>query len=102
MARKHSKEELKAIFAGKHRKNGLTTKSFNLRTPSRNVMDRIKKDHIDSSGSFKQRNDRRNGNIEQIPLDNIGIFNVKKNQFVLSGTSPTDRKTSTKIVTLKK
>lgn len=101
MARMQRKQE-KAMFAGKQRKNGLTTESFNLRTPSRNVMDKIKKNHIDSSGRFKQKNDRHNGNIEQIPLDNIGIFNVKKNQFILQGTSPTDRKTSTKIVTLKK
>jgi len=101
MARMQRKQE-KAMFAGKQRKKGLTTESFNLRTPSRNVVDQIRKDHIDSSGRFKQRNDRHNGSIEQIPLDNIGIINVKKNQFVLSGTSPSDRKTSTKIVTLKK
>ena len=101
MARMH-REQQKAMFARKGAKKGLTTKSFNLRTPSKNVMERIRKDHIDSSGRFKQRNDRRNGSIEQIPLDNIGIINVKKNQFVLQGTSPSDRKTSTKIVTLKK
>lgn len=101
MARMH-REQQKAMFARKGAKKGLTTESFNLRTPSRNVMERIRKDHIDSSGRFKQRNDRHNGNIEQIPLDNIGIFNVKKNQFVLKGTSPSDRKALTKIVTLKK
>lgn len=101
MARMQRKQE-KAMFAGKHGKKGLTAENFNLRSPSRNIMERIRKDHIDSSGRFKQRNDRHNGNVEQIPLDNIGIINVKKNQFVLKGTSPSDRKALTKIVTLKK
>lgn len=96
------REQQKAMFARKGGKKRLTSISFNLRTPSKNIRDQIKRKHIDSSGRFRQRNDRHNGNIEKIPLDNIGIFNVKKNQFVLKGTSPSDRKALTKIVTLKK
>ena len=95
------RQQEKAMFARKGGKKGLTTQSFNLRTPSRSIRDRIRKDHIDSSGKFKQKNDRLHGNVEKVRLDNIGIFDVKKNQFVLQGTSPSDRKTSTKIVTLR-
>lgn len=98
---KLQREQERAMFAKKRSKKGLSSISFNLRTPSRNVREQIKQRHIDSDGMFSQKNARHNDNLEKIRLDSIGILNVKKNQFVLKGVSPTDNKMITKVVALK-
>ena len=96
------RQQEKAMFAKKGSKKRLSSISFNLRTPSKSIREQIKQKHIDVNGMFRQKNDRHNGNIEKIRLDGIGILNVKKNQFVLKGVSPTDNKMITKIVALKR
>jgi len=98
---KLQRERERAMFAKKQGKNRLSSINFNLRTPSRNVREQIKQRHIDSNGMFSQKNLRHNGNMEKVRLDGIGILNVKKNQFVLKGVSPTDNKMITKVVALK-
>jgi len=99
---KLQRERERAMFAKKQGKRRLSSISFNLRTPSKDVREQIKQRHIDSNGMFLHKNARHNDNMEKVRLDNIGILNVKKNQFVLKGVSPTDNKMITKVVALKR
>lgn len=66
--------------------------------PSNTELNQIKENFLNQSGEFKHGNFRNKGKQENIPLETIHKFNHKK--FALVGTSPTDGKRISRIISL--
>ena len=102
MAKTMSSDERKAMFANLSRgSKKLGADQLGLRKPPRSIIQLIKDQNLDNRGRFTHKNFRLGNKIEKIPLESVNIFNTKNDTYLLKGTSPSDKKAITKIVTLK-
>ncbi len=75
----------------------LHSSQLNLKSPSKVLLQQIKQKNIDPQGRFSHVNFRL-GKQEKIPLESV--LEARNRTFILKGTSPSDKKTVTKIVNL--
>lgn len=102
MARNRSDDERKAIFAKMSSgSRKLSSDQLKLRTPAKSIVNLIKDQNLDNRGRFTHKNFRLGNKVEKIPLESVNIFNTKNDTYLLKGTSPSDKKTITKIISLK-
>jgi len=102
MTKDRPDDERRAIFAklrGGSRK--LSSDQLNLKSPPRSIVNLIKDQNLDNRGRFTHKNFRLGNKIEKIQLESVKVFNTKNDTYLLKGTSPSDKKTITKIISLK-
>lgn len=75
----------------------LQSDQLNLKSPTKPLLQQVKQQNTDSKGRFSHVNFRL-GKQEKIPLETI--LEARNRTFVLKGTSPSSKKTVTKIVKL--